>query len=464
MISRALSGSGDITYESILLLALFLAAQWYLARLFMALRLPTIPIEIGVGLLFGPHGLDLISDFSHTYSPLQLLGFIGVGIVIFESGMHLNIKKVFNLTLGPHVVAVACLGTALPIFLGIGFMVALGSEAYPNALSSGFALAPTSVGISLTLLGRAKQLNSRCGQIIMSAAFLDDIFSIICLVVLINLSEGNLDPVTHVIVPLVSSFAFVGFGVVGSIYLPRIFPYLINTENWACTKLKVPNRSMDREDEFHMFWMIACYLLLSWLGDVIGSALLGAFVAGMLFSCVPRSHHIWEKQFKRITRWLLRIFFSCTVAFSIDVSALFTAEAFWKGLVIGAVPCLLSKVIAGVFVGPERWVVGIAMMARGEFAYLVAEEAHSLEMIDDTEFSVVVWALLWATVLTPLVFDKVLKKYVEGEFAKTGEKARSARIGGNKFSGQGSFLIHYFGSYQVAMVHDMTDALHGMGF
>lgn len=463
MIARLLSGSGDITYEAILMLALFLAAQWYAARLCMAMKLPTIPMEIGVGLLFGPHGLDLIPDFSHTYSPLQLLGFIGVGIVIFESGMHLNIKKVFNWDMGPHVVTVACMGTALPIVLGMGFMVALGSDAYPNGLSAGFTLAPTSVGISLTLLGRAKQLNSRCGQIIMSAAFLDDIFSIICLVVLINLSEGNLNPLTHVVVPLVSSFAFVGFGVVGSIYLPRYFPTLINSNGSLCGPLHVANRSMDMQDELHIFWMLVCYLLLSWVGDIIGSALLGAFVAGMLFSCVPRSHHIWEKQFKRITRWLLRIFFSCTVAFSIDVTALFTVEAFWKGLVIGMIPCLATKLVSGVLVGDERWVVGIAMMARGEFAYLVAEEAHSLEMISDMEFSVVVWALLWATVLTPLIFDKVLKKFVESQFAKS-DGARSDRIGGNQFSGQGSFLIHYFGGYQVGMVHDMTEALHSMGF
>lgn len=463
MIARLLSGSGDITYEAILMLALFLASQWYLARLCIAAKLPTIPMEIGVGLLFGPHGIDLIPEFSHTYSPLQLLGFIGVGIVIFESGMHLNIKKVFNMDMGPHVVTVACLGTALPILLGMGFMVALGSDVYPNGLSAGFTLAPTSVGISLTLLGRAKQLNSRCGQIIMSAAFLDDIFSIICLVVLTNLSEGNLNPVTHVLVPLISSFAFVGFGVVGSIYLPRVFPMMINTNGAVWGSLHVANRSMGMQDELHIFWMLVCYLLLSWVGDLIGSALLGAFVAGMLFSCIPRSHHIWEKQFKRITRWLLRIFFSCTVAFSIDVTALFTVEAFWKGLVIGMVPCLATKVMSGIFVGDERWVVGIAMMARGEFAYLVAEEAHALEMIDDMEFSVVVWALLWATVLTPLIFDKVLKKFVEDQFAKS-DGARSARIGGNLFSGQGSFLIHYFGGYQVGMVHDMTEALHGMGF
>ena len=126
-----MSGGGDITYYAIVMLALFFMAQWYAARLALIVKLPTIPFEIGVGLLFGPHGFDAIPDFSHDYTPLRLLGFIGVGLVIFESGMHLNIKKVLNWDIGPHVFFVACLGTFLPIGLGIAFMTALGSDAYP---------------------------------------------------------------------------------------------------------------------------------------------------------------------------------------------------------------------------------------------------------------------------------------------------------------------------------------------
>ena len=98
-----MGGGGDISYESILMFALFLSVQWYVARIAMSFKVPTIPFDIIVGMLFGPKGLDLIGDFSHTYSPLQLLGFIGVGIVIFESGMHLDAKKVFNWNVGPLV-------------------------------------------------------------------------------------------------------------------------------------------------------------------------------------------------------------------------------------------------------------------------------------------------------------------------------------------------------------------------
>lgn len=454
---------GDISYEAIIMLALFLVAQWYAARIFLALKLPTIPIEIGVGMLFGPHGLDLIPKFSHNYSPLRLLGFLGVGIVIFESGMHLSIKKVFNWSIGPHVLVVATLGTLLPIVAGLGIFTALGFDAYPSGLAAGFSLAPTSVGISLTLLSRAKQLNSRMGQIIMSAAFLDDIFSIICLVVMINLAGGDLHVANHVIIPLVSAFAFVTAGAVGSVFLPMVFPRILDGTAMVLSRFEVSSRSMTFVDEIHMFYLILSYWFFSWIGDMIGSALLGCFVAGMLFATVPRSHQIWEKQFKRITRWLLRLFFTCTVAFSINISQLFTASSFLKGMAMAVLPCLLTKVMSAVFVGPERFVVGIAMMARGEFAYLVAEEAHGLEMLSDSEYAIVIWALLWATVVAPMSFDKVLKKFINDEYARKGT-TRASRIGGDAFSGESSFVIRYFGKNQLGMVREMIESLHVLGF
>lgn len=456
-----MGGGGDIPYESVLMLAVFFAAQWYLSRVASAFHVPTIPCMIIVGLVFGPNGLDLIGDFSHTYSPLQLLGFIGVGLVIFESGMHLDVTKVFNWDVGPHMVIVACLGTFLPIALGMGFMVLLGSEAYPNGLAAGFSLAPTSVGISLTLLSQAKQLNSRVGQIIMSSAFLDDIFSIICLVVMINLASGAFDPVPHVIIPMISSFGLVGFGVVGSVYMPQIMPLLTDTQNAVMKTLTIASRSMPIFDELIMAWQIILYLLLSWLGDVIGSSLLGCFTAGMLFSRVPRAHIVWERQFKRISSWLLRIFFSCTVAFTIKIDSLISGEAFWKGLIIAAVPCLLSKLVSGFFVGEERWVVGVAMMARGEFAYLVAESAYTLERLTDMEYSIVVWALLWATMLSPIMFGVTLNKYTEQKFLK--DHKRSKRIGGKLQTGVPSFIVHFFSAHQTGMVRDFIDALHAAG-
>lgn len=183
----------------------------------------------------------------------------------------------------------------------------------------------------------------------------------------------------------------------------------------------------------------------------------------MLFSNIPRSALVWDKQFKRITRWLIRLFFSATVAFGIEISDLFTFEAFWKGLVMGIGPCLLTKMVAGYFVGDERWVVGIAMMARGEFAYLVAAEAYRLEMIEQNEYAIVVWALVWATIVAPLAFDKVLKIFVADQYVKSGP-SRATRIGGNKFTGQSTFILRYFGLHHIGMVREVCECLHAEGF
>merc|ERR1719424_718262 len=109
--------------------------------------------------------------------------------MIFESGMHLHFDKVA--AVGKQAFGIAVVGTLAPIVLGIGIAVALGFDVFPDALPIGIALAPTSVGISLNMLGSAKMLNSTPGQTIITAAFIDDIFSLVMLVILINVSKGD---------------------------------------------------------------------------------------------------------------------------------------------------------------------------------------------------------------------------------------------------------------------------------
>ena len=58
------------------------------------------------------------------------------------------------------------------------------------ALTPALSLAPQ-VGISIKLLSDAKMLNSMAGQTTLTAAFIDDVFSLVLLVLLASLSEGQ---------------------------------------------------------------------------------------------------------------------------------------------------------------------------------------------------------------------------------------------------------------------------------
>jgi len=121
-------------------------------------------------------------------------------------------------------------------------------------------------------------------------------------------------------------------------------------------------------------------LLYGWLGNLVGSHLLGAFLGGLSF-CWMKHHaalNLWHSQVKRIAYWLIRLFFGATVAFSIPITKMLAIEPLWKGVILGLGPCIATKVVAGVFTGDDKWVVGFAMVGRGEFAYLVAQTASTM--------------------------------------------------------------------------------------
>merc|ERR1711920_1017954 len=137
------------------------------------------------------------------------------------------------------------------------------------------------------------------------------------------------------------------------------------------------------------------------------------------------AHHVWVIQTKRATSWMIRIFFAATVAFSIPVEQLISLDAFMWGSLMGIGPCIATKVLCAPFMGPPRWVIGWAMVGRAEFAYLIAQMAAAGGMMDARTFSIVIWALLYATVFAPFAFSKLLKDYVKIYHAEEVERKKT---------------------------------------
>jgi hypothetical protein len=212
---------------------------------------------------------------------------------------------------------------------------------------------------------------------------------------------------------------------------------------------------------------------------MIGSPLLGAFVAGMCFTDVPLSHLIWQQQMKRILKWMVRIFFAATVAFAIPVDKMMNGESLMRGLVIGLVPGILMKLVSGVAaampykdaearrlaaaaspatcggkVQPLQFLVGTAMIARGEFAFLVALQASKLKRADDTYmlreevYASVTWALMCALISAPFLFKWSLRMYTRAVPVLRGDL-----IGGSTHSGE-DFVIKLTGKHHTGAVTD----------
>merc|ERR1712096_180235 len=95
-------------------------------------------------------------------------------------------KKVF-----PKASLVAVFGTFLPLVTGMMLTGAFGYPMFPDGLAAGVALAPTSVGIALKLLMEAKVLQKDFGQLILTAAFIDDILSLIIFNILFSITAPS---------------------------------------------------------------------------------------------------------------------------------------------------------------------------------------------------------------------------------------------------------------------------------
>jgi len=351
--------------------------------------------------------IEISHECMLTPNIFSFIGHVGVGLMIFESGMHFDFDKAKEC--GPIACVIAVLGTLLPLIFGaLAVMVLCGKDLYPEGAAAGTALAPTSVGIALKLLLEAKQLQKRHGQIIITAAFVDDILSLVLFNTLFSIGGGDIGFMTFLpaILGILGMIAMLLFA--GSLAEPCVTKLLALVP-------KKPDKKLPPEDEVLFFLMMVSVMAAGTAFFYAGTHLWGCFMAGMCFAKMHFAHHVWVKQTKRVTSWMIRIFFACTVAFSIPIDQLLSIEAFWKGSIMGIGPCILTKVLCAFFAGETRWVIGWAMVGRAEFAYLIAQLAASSGMMSPEVFSVVIWSLLYATVFAPFLFRKVLNSFVKRE-------------------------------------------------
>ena len=104
--------------------------------------------------------------------------------------------------------------------------------------------------------------------------------------------------------------------------------------------------------------------------------------------------------------WTSRFFFA-SIGFVVPAGRLVSGPAVLYGALLSAVACL-AKVVTGVFYEPAPWRVGWAMVGRGELGFVMAVETYKRGKTSDLALSMTVWALLVATLLSPVVLRRLL--------------------------------------------------------
>lgn len=369
------------------LVAIFVATK-LLGEIAQRLGQPAVLGELIAGVLLGGSVFRVVDP---TNPVLAALAEIGVIVLLFETGLHTELRSL--LSVGSEAATVALAGVLLPF--AMGYAAALGfGLGHVAALVGAAALCATSVGISARVLSDLGCLESPEGRVVLGAAVLDDIVGLIILAVVTDVVAGTGIGLLHVTkISVVAILFFAAAIVIGMRVVPPAFGIIERIKSAGALGV----------------FGLAFAFALAVLAKMVGSALIiGAFAAGLVLFVVPQKQEI-ERSTTTIGHFFVPIFFA-TVGAAVDLRTLANARSLGIGAAL--IVCgIVGKVVAGYvpwwFRG-RKLLVGTAMVPRGEVGLIFAQMGLSTGAIDSGLFGAIMLMVLVTTLITPPALGRVV--------------------------------------------------------
>ena len=360
------------------------------------LRLPTIVGYLLAGVAVGPFTPGLVAD-TETAKQLAELGVI---LLMFGVGIHFSI---------PDLIAVR--GTAVPgavgqilvaTLLGVGLGVLLG-WGLAGGLVLGLSVSVASTVVLLRALGERGELDTPQGRIAVGWLILEDLFTVLVLVLLPTLAPvllgtgGSLAEIALGLGLAVTKLAlFAGLMLVGGVrVVPRILVHVERTGSRELFTLAV--------------LAIAIGIAVTAYAVFGVSFALGAFLAGVVLNESETSHRAAEDALP--LRDAFAVLFFVSVGMLFDPAFLLEqplAVVLVVVLVIGAKAAAAFLIVA-LLRRPVRvsLTVAAALSQVGEFSFILATLGLTLGLIPSDAFQLVVAAAIVSITLNPFLFRLV---------------------------------------------------------
>lgn len=370
-------------------------------------------ILLGVGANLLPESTSGISEITGDRAFESLLD-LAVFFLMLMAGLEMRPRDLAGVT--RRALPIAASGMLLPLALGFAFgwyWLPVSDWHFAQSLFLGVALAITAVPVAVKVLMDLNQLQTTVGQIVVAAAVIDDILSLILLAVLTSVLSSS-EPLTlqgsAIIVGKVAIFFGVAF-VAGRFLLP-ILGTLIG-------------RAVVEYAEFTLAILFG--LLLSVTAELLGMHfLIGAFAAGVLFNRSITGEDEYEhvrEQMESVSLGFLAPIFFASIGLHLDLRAAAEIPLFVLALLAAATIGKLAGAglvarLAG-FSGRQSLAIGGAMNARGAVEIIIADIALRAGLFDHPSpvpptieymFSAIVIMALVTTLMTPVMLRALIGK------------------------------------------------------
>lgn len=403
-------------------LFLCLTLAYVLSWVFNKFGLPRILSHILVGMLIG---LPIIKDNLiglETHNLIASLANLGLVFLLFFIGLNINVSDFMKFS--KRSIHVSTLAAMLPFIFGFTVVYAYSIGPYPEhalqyALIVGACLAITAEAVAGALLEELGMLNSKIGKIIIEAGIMDDLFEIFILTGIASLRGIGAEDPTFLSQML--GIQAGPFQIFIDIFLFAILIYIVRFFFVPITLSllgKKPTHSTLFTASFIIVLLMAAVSDLLQLGMVLGAIIAGVIVKQTL---IKEKKEKEEKDVldlvETITFGFLEPMFFIWIGLQTDLTVILR-EPVLVGLVTAAA---FAGKLGGSMIGnklgkgstKEGALIGWGMNARGAVELIAIGMARQAGLLDPegTLYSVVVFMALLTTIISPIIFKWLLKRY-----------------------------------------------------
>jgi Na+:H+ antiporter len=272
----------------LLRLAVALLAARAAAELAERFRQPAVLAEIAAGVMLGPSVFGLLRGDDIIRS----LGDLGAVLLLFEVGVHMDLKELGRV--GRSALQVAAIGVITPMALAYPVLLALGmSSRVAIFLAAG--ITATSVGITARVFSDLRALATTEARIVLGAAVADDVAGLVILAIVVGAESA-------------SGVAFASLaGTVSSALGFLVAATVLGV--WLVPKIIGRAGRISRTDGTPMILALVVALALAGASSSVKLApVVGAFVAGLAVGGSSRREEI-QRRLTPIGHMLIPLFF-----------------------------------------------------------------------------------------------------------------------------------------------------------
>jgi len=383
---------------------------------FIKIKMPPILGYLTAGIILGP---TMFPDLWVEGTTVELLSEIGIVFLLFFIGLETDIAKLK--TTGMKLIFVV--GIQMPIVVACGYLlgILLGMD-FTQSIFLGAIISGTSTAVVVGVLRSNNHISEDLAKTIVTITIFEDVGQVIILTLAAPLLAGDAPALGSTMLMVVAMIIFIGVTLLlGLALVPKALNYI--GDRFSGEILLIVSCGL-------------CFATATVSMEIGLSIAIGAFIMGMIMSLSRYSHSIAGKV-EPVKDLFMAVFF---ISIGLQISPSLIIDNIGLALIIAAVFIFskIGSVSLGCYIANmkarESLVIGMSLVAMGEFAFIIAKQALDAEILSMSIYSAVIGAALITMVVMPIltkeqpaILDyawRTVPKTVRGSIARIDE-ARS---------------------------------------